>query len=232
MHSSIRPFIHSFIHSVFQDASINAHLAADCTAMRSLLADAAVFDAPDRLHTLVLDGVLTGRTLLDVLASLALLFRARLVFFLYTGHGCRPTSGFPAALQFREGMATVGAVQLAPLLRACRAKNTLVVLDCCHSTGIFHNIGFPGLAVVPACGNDQVVSPGLTRNVLVPVLRGVCDQYCSMLGCSECRHFRAIGRARVWPLIEHLRHHFPVGERCVCFGGGGGGGCFFFFFFF
>mgnify|MGYP001374158395 CR=1 FL=1 len=179
--------------------------------MRDLLADATVFDRPDQLHALVLDNVTCGRTLLDLVASLALLYRPQLLLFLFTGHGSAPSPGIPAALRFRRGV--VGAVQLAPLLRACRAQTTLVLLDCCHSTGVFRNVGFPGLAVVPACGDKQEVTSGFTSHVLVPVLRGVCAQYCTVLGCADCQQFRtASGRVRLWPLLEHLRHHLPVGD--------------------
>ena len=210
--------------------SINAAIAQDCAAMRELLADATVFDRPERLHVLVLNNVTHGRTLLDLLASLALLYRPNLLMLLFTGHGSAPGPGTPAALRFQQGM--MGAVQLAPLLRACRAHTTLVLLDCCHSTGIFHNVAFPGLAVVPACGENQQVSPGFTCQVLVPVLRGLCPQRCITPGCAAClkQRARCAGcmtsgcaaclqftaactnrRVRLWPLLEHLRHHLWVG---------------------
>ena len=214
--SFLLPLLLRFPPAKAATSPINASLARDCTAMRDLLADATVFDRPERLHALVLDNVTHGCALLDVVASLALLYRPRLLLFLFTGHGSAPSPGIPAALRFQHGV--VGAVQLAPLLRACRAQTTLVLLDCCHSTGVFHNVGFPGLAVVPACGDNQTVTAGFTCQVLVPILRGICAQQCvkSESGCAECQKFiEACANRRVvlWPLIEHLRHHLPV-----CFG--------------
>ena len=174
--------------------------------MRELVANQAAFDK-GRLLALVLDNVQNGRTLLDQLASLALLYRPQLLLFLFTGHGSAPSPGNPSALCFWQGPdATVGAVQLAPLLCACGAQTTLVLLDCCYSTGILRNFGFPGLVVVPACGDDQEVVGGFTSKILVPMLGGTC----ATPACPECVSFCAATNVRVFSLLEHLPFHLPV----------------------
>ena len=176
--------------------------------MQTLLGDTAAFPQQDHLHSLVVYGILTSKELLQLLASLAILFKPQLFLYLHAGHGREPEPGRPAMLAF-ETAQDAGAVQLAPLLRAVRAKTTVVLLECCFSASVFSNIHFPGLVVVPACGEDQKVTSGFTTSVLVPIMRGACAP------SDVCQRFKKEclangGLVGLWRLLEHIRWHLPV----------------------
>ena len=179
--------------------------------LEQLLADPSIFDQPEHLHSIVLRCVETADELIVVLASLALVYRPQLLLMTFGGHGNPPSDIHPSTLlRFRGSRPGLNAARLAPLLCACRASVTFVLLDCCHSTAVFRNLAFPGLAVVPACGESEETFSDFTAHNFVPVLRGTCG------GAGACAGFRQAcasegGYVRVMPLVEHLRHHLPVG---------------------
>ena len=182
--------------------------------LEELLAERSIFDQREHLHTLVLRSVETADELLAVLASLALVYRPRLLLMTFGGHGSKPDSNQPSSLlEFRGAGANLSAARLAPLLCACGAPTTFVLLDCCYSTAVFRNLAFPGLIVVPACGEDERTFSDFTAENFVPVLRGTCNLN------SSCAAFRQAclahnGRVPVMFLVDHLRQHLPV---CVGF---------------
>ena len=180
--------------------------------LEELLADQSIFDQREHLHTLVLRSVETAEELLAVLASLALVYRPRLLLMTFGGHGSRPSDTHPSALlKFRGSHPGLSAARLAPLLCACRAAVTFVLLDCCHSTAVFRNLAFPGLIVVPACGDNEETFSDFTAHKFVPMLRGTCGTH------SACVQFRQDcsqngGYVHTLALVRHLRHHLLVSQ--------------------
>jgi hypothetical protein len=85
--------------------------------------------------------------------------------FVYSGHGAKLPAG-RARLQFCACASKAAADlacacpglearELSPLLFACRAAVTTVILDCCFSTGVFRGETFPGLVVVPVVSSEK-----------------------------------------------------------------------------
>jgi hypothetical protein len=105
----------------------------------------------------------------------------------FSGHG--QSSAARHAVEGAESNLVVGgsALCLEPLARSllvCRARVTLVILDACHSSGFFGSKVFPGLVVVPAAGIIDEVNFFLSRDVIIPLLKGKLPS----ARCKECEN--------------------------------------------